>query len=42
MPFGEYGPEKRIEDYSLKNLVWDRADYDTQYFEDTMVKACGE
>lgn len=42
MPFGEYGPEKWIEDYSLKNLVWDRADYDTQYFEDTMVKACGE
>jgi serine/threonine protein phosphatase 1 len=34
---GEYSPEKRIEDYSLKNLVWDRADYDTQYFEDTIV-----
>ena len=34
---GDYSPEKTIEDYSLKNLVWDRADYDTQYFEDTIV-----
>lgn len=34
---GDYDPEKRIEDYSLKNLVWDRADYDTQYFDDTIV-----
>ena len=34
---GDYSPEKRIEDYSLKNLVWDRADYNTQYFEDTIV-----
>ena len=34
---GDYSPEKQIEDYSLKNLVWDRADYDTQYFEDTIV-----
>ncbi len=34
---GDYSPEKGIEDYSLKNLVWDRADYDTQYFDDTIV-----
>lgn len=34
---GDYSPEKSIEDYSLKNLVWDRADYNTQYFEDTIV-----
>lgn len=34
---GDYSPEKRIMDYSLKNLVWDRADYDTQYFEDVFV-----
>ncbi len=34
---GDYSPEKRIEDYSLKNLVWDRADYNTQYYEDTIV-----
>ena len=34
---GDYSPEKQIEDYSLKNLVWDRADYNTQYFDDTIV-----
>ena len=34
---GDYRPEKKITDYSLKNLVWDRADYDTQYFEDVYV-----
>ena len=34
---GNYSPEKKIEDYSLKNLVWDRADYETRYFEDTIV-----
>ena len=34
---GDYSPDKQIEDYSLKNLVWDRADYDTQYFKDTIV-----
>lgn len=34
---GDYSPEKQIEDYSLKNLVWDRADYDMQYFKDTIV-----
>lgn len=34
---GNYSPEKDIEDYSLKELVWDRADYETQYFEDAYV-----
>lgn len=34
---GEYSPQKTIEDYSLKNLVWDRANYNIQYFEDTIV-----
>ena len=34
---GDYSPEKKIEDYSLKNLVWDRANYGIQYFEDTIV-----
>ncbi len=34
---GDYSPEKRIEDYSLKNLVWDRADYEIQYFDDIYV-----
>ncbi len=35
--FGGYKPGKKIGEYSLKNLVWDRADYETQYFEDTIV-----
>lgn len=34
---GDYSPEKEIGDYSLKNLVWDRADYNIQYFEDVIV-----
>ena len=34
---GDYSADKRIVDYSLKNLVWDRADYNTQYFDDTIV-----
>ena len=34
---GNYSPENDIEDYSLHDLVWARADYDTQYFEDTYV-----
>lgn len=34
---GNYSPEKDIEDYSLKELVWDRADYETQYFDDMYV-----
>lgn len=34
---GNYSPEKDIGDYSLKELVWDRADYETQYFDDVTV-----
>ncbi len=34
---GKCRPGKSIGDYSLKNLIWDRADYNTQYFEDTIV-----
>ena len=34
---GNYSPEKEMEDYSIKELVWDRADYETQYFEDVYV-----
>lgn len=34
---GNYLPEKDIEDYSLHELVWMRADYDVQYFSDTYV-----
>ncbi len=34
---GNYTPVKDIEDYSLKELVWDRAEYDIQYFPDKYV-----
>lgn len=34
---GNYSPEKEIEDYSLHELLWMRADYDVQYFENTYV-----
>ena len=34
---GNYSPEKDIEDYSLHDLIWARADYDKQYFEDKIV-----
>lgn len=34
---GNYSPDKDIEEYSLKDLVWSRADYETQYFEDVYV-----
>lgn len=34
---GNYSPEKDIDDYTLKEMLWDRADYDTQYFPDTYV-----
>lgn len=34
---GNYSPEKEIEDYSLHELLWMRADYDVQYFEHTYV-----
>lgn len=34
---GNYSPEKDIEDYSLYELIWMRADYNVQYFKDTYV-----
>lgn len=34
---GGYSPGKYIEEYSMKDLTWDRANYDIQYFEDTIV-----
>ncbi len=34
---GNYSPEKDIEDYSLKELIWDRAAYDIRYYPDTYV-----
>ena len=34
---GNYNPEKDIEDYSLKELIWDRAEYGILYFEDVYV-----
>lgn len=34
---GNFSPEKDIEDYSLHDLIWVRADYDVHYFDDTYV-----
>ena len=34
---GNYAPEKEIDDYSIKELVWDGAEYDIQYFPDKFV-----
>ena len=34
---GDYSPDKKIVDYSLENLLWDRADYNIKYYEDTIV-----
>lgn len=34
---GNYSQEKDIEDYSLHELIWERADYDVKYFENTYV-----
>ena len=34
---GNYYPGKDIEEYSIKELIWDRAEYDIQYFEDAYV-----
>ena len=34
---GNYSPEKEIEDYSLHELLWARADYDVQFFVHTYV-----
>lgn len=33
----KFSPEKDIEEYSLHDLVWKRADYEKQYFEDIYV-----
>ena len=34
---GNYSPEKDMDDYSLHDLIWMRADYDVKYFEDVYV-----
>ena len=34
---GNYRPDKDMDEYSLKELVWNRADYDIQYFPDKYV-----
>lgn len=34
---GNYWPSKDIDEYSLKELIWDRAEYDIPYFEDVYV-----
>ena len=31
---GNYRPDKKIDEYSTCDLVWDRVDYDFRYFED--------
>ena len=33
----DYSPEKDIDDYSLHELIWSRADYNIQYFSDKYV-----
>lgn len=34
---GEFRPDKKMEEYSLHDLVWERPDYSTSYFPDTYV-----
>lgn len=34
---GNYSSGKELEDYSIEELVWDRADYETQYFDDVII-----
>ena len=34
---GEFRPDKKMEEYSLHDLVWERPDYSTPYFPDTYV-----
>lgn len=34
---GNYSPDKELDDYSMDELVWDRADYNVQYFDDVYV-----
>ncbi len=31
---GNYSPDKALEDYSLKEIVWDRPDYGVAYYDD--------
>ena len=34
---GNYSPERDLDDYSLDELVWEQADYNTRYFDDVTV-----
>ena len=34
---GNYAPGKPVEEYTLHDIIWARADYDTKYFEDVHV-----
>lgn len=34
---GDFYPGKPIEDYTIEELIWARAEYDIQYFDDTYV-----
>lgn len=34
---GNFSKDKKLTDYSLQELIWDRADYTTKYFDDTLV-----
>ncbi len=34
---GNYNPGKKIEEYSLKEIIWDSADYNVKYFDDVYV-----
>ena len=34
---GNYSPDKPIDDYTIDELIWERADYDTQYYDDVFV-----
>lgn len=34
---GNYSPDKELDEYEMHELLWERADYDTQYFEDKIV-----
>lgn len=34
---GNFSPEKELDDYSLDELLWERADYEIRYFEDKYV-----
>lgn len=34
---GNFSPEKELDDYTLEELVWDRTDYELQYYEDKYI-----